>query len=95
MPYLPLSTTWRQRCILWIDRHLSMASAALGSLPTFQELRPMLDDVYRDLGMTLRWIHPMPVEGGVITSSYKVVEGTIIIGHQGPDRPFAYLDPSH
>ena len=94
MPLLPLSRATFARYNAWADEQLSAAFTFLNiPLPTFEELRKAMDDAYSDRGNTLRWIHPMPVTDGVITTRTKVQEGTVVAGHQGSERYFAYLEP--
>jgi len=95
MPLLPLSKAATAWYTAWVDGQLGRAFAFLKiPLPTFEEARKAMDEAYADLGTPLRWIHPMPVTDGVITTRTKVQEGTVVAGHQGPERPFAYLEPS-
>lgn len=94
MPLLPLSENSIAWYTAWIDGQLSKAFAFLKMpLPTFQETRKAMDEAYANRGTPLRWIHPMAVQGGVITTRTEVQEGTIISGHQGAERFFAYLEP--
>ncbi len=95
MPLLPLSKKSVGWYTAWVDGQLGQAFAFLKiPLPTFEETRKAMDEAYASRGTPLRWIHPMVVEGGVITTRTKVQEGTVISGHQGAERFFAYLDES-
>ena len=95
MPFLPLSRDSVGCYTAWIDGQLDRAFASLRiPLPTFEETRRAMDVTYADRGTPLRWIHPMVVKGGVITSQARVHEGTVVSGHQGSGRFFAYLEPT-
>ena len=94
MPLLPLNKASVGWYTAWIDGQLTRAFAFLKSpLPTFEETRKAMDEAYSNRGTPLRWIHPMPVADGVITTRSEVQEGTVVAGYQGPDRHFAYLEP--
>lgn len=94
MPLLPLSKRATAWYTAWVDGQLGRAFAFLKiPLPTFEETRKAMDEAYANLGTPLRWIHPMPVADGVITTRTKVQEGTVVAGYQGSERHFAYLEP--
>lgn len=94
MPVLPRSDRVALWYTAWVSGMLrrTFDFSRLATL-TFEEERKLLDQAHADRGITLRWVHPGTTPGGVITSRSEVVEGTVVLGQQGPHECFAYLIP--
>ena len=96
MPVLPRSDRVALWYTAWVGGMLRR-TFEFSELPTpsFEEEQKLLNQTYADRGIPLRWVHPGTTPGGIITNRWKVQEGTVVLGHHGPNEPFAYLDPRH